>query len=111
MIKRWEWLTQFLHEPGASLDNNICEQAIKVMIRYRNNSLFYRTFYGANIGDAMMSVLHTAINADTNIFDYLNTLQANAKAVKAEPEQWLPWNYQQTSTAQTQALVAADGTD
>lgn len=34
---------------------------LKVAIRYRHNSLFYRTLYGANIGDAMMSLLHTAV--------------------------------------------------
>lgn len=96
MLKRWEWLTQFLQIPGASLDNNICEQAIKVMIRYRKNSLFYRTFYSASVGDAMMSVLHTAINAGVNVFDYLNTLQAHAAFVQENPECWLPWNYHET---------------
>ena len=104
MLKRWEWLTQFLHEPGAPLDNNICEQSIKVMIRYRNNALFYRTFYGANSGDAMMSVLHTAIHAGINIFDYLNTLQKNAAFVQDAPEQWLPWNYEETRMAREKIL-------
>ena len=104
MLKRWEWLTQFLQKPGAPLDNNICEQAIKVMIRYRNNSLFYRTFYGATIGDAMMSVLHTAINAGVNVFDYLNTLQENATCVQNKPERWLPWNYQETLIAPAKQL-------
>ena len=96
MLKRWHWLTQFLRVPGAALDNNICEQAIKVVIRYRNNSLFYRTFYGASIGDAMMSLLHTAANAKVNIFDYLTTLQEYSELVQGSPENWLPWNYQQT---------------
>ncbi len=96
MLKRWHWLTQFLRVPGAALDNNICEQAIKVVIRYRKNSLFYRTFYGASIGDAMMSLLHTAAKAKVNIFDYFTTLQEYAEFVRKSPESWLPWNYQQT---------------
>lgn len=96
MLKRWEWLTQFLRVAGAPLDNNICEQAIKVAIRYRKNSLFYRTFYGASIGDAMMSVLYTAKYNGINIFDYLNKLQENLNAVQENPERWLPWNYQET---------------
>ncbi len=96
LLKRWEWLTQFLRVLGAALDNNICEIAIKVAIRYRKSSLFYKTFYGATIGDAMMSLLHTAACADINIFDYFNALQIYATQVQTTPESWLPWNYQAT---------------
>ena len=102
LLKRWHWLTQFLRVPGAALDNNICELAIKVLIRYRKNALFYRTFYGARIGDAMMSILHTAAHAGVNIFDYLNTLQEHADLVQENPENWLPWCYQETVAAQTE---------
>ena len=38
MIKHWEELTLFLRVPGAPLDNNVCERALKAPIRYRNNS-------------------------------------------------------------------------
>ena len=93
LLKRWYWFTQFLRVLGAPLDNNICEQAIKILIRYRNNSRVYCTFYGASIGDAMMSVLHTAAQAGVNLFDYLNTLQDNVEAVQQNPGLWLPWNY------------------
>ena len=96
MLKRWFWLTQFLRVAGAPLDNNLCEQAIKVLIRYRKNSLFYRTFYGASVGDAMMSVMHTAVHAGANLFHYLNSLQEYVHYVQDTPEQWLPWNYEQT---------------
>ena len=67
-----------------------------MVIRYRKNSLFYRTFHGANVGDAMMSVLHTCARAQVELFDYLNCLQQYTAEVKAMPENWLPWNYQQT---------------
>ncbi len=107
MLKRWHWLTQFLRVPGAALDNNICELAIKVLIRYRKNALFYRTFYGARIGDAMMSILHTAAHAGVNIFDYLNTLQEQADLVQENPENWLPWCYQETLVAQTAPSLMA----
>jgi len=96
MLKRWYWLTQFLRAPGVALDNNICELAIKIAIRYRNNSLFYKTFYGAEIGDSMMSVIYTAERHGINIFDYLNTLQAHVEQVQQYPDKWLPWNYQET---------------
>ena len=93
MLKLWDQLTKFLHIAGAPLDNNLCEQAVKISIRYRKNSLFYKTFHGATVGDAMMSVIHTAKAAGVNIFEYLNILQEYSEQVKAQPELWYPWNY------------------
>jgi len=43
MLKHWEPLTLFLRVPGAPLDNNVCEQALKKAILHRKNSLFYKT--------------------------------------------------------------------
>lgn len=100
LLKRWYWLTQFLRVPGAPIDNNLCEQAIKILIRYRKNSLFYRTQQGANIGDAVMSVLHTAHYADVNVFDYLTILQTNANDVQQSAADWLPWTYKETLAKQ-----------
>lgn len=96
LVKRWEHFTMFLKEPGVPLDNNPCEQTIKVLIRYRNNSRVYRTFFGATIGDAFMSLIHTAVLAGINVFDYLNQLQLYEEKVNKEPQCWVPWNYQQT---------------
>jgi hypothetical protein len=96
MLKRWYWLTQYLRVPGAPLDNNITEQAIKVVIRYSKNSLFYRTFHGANIGDGVMSLLHTAVHNQVNIFDYFNAIQHYKDEVNSSPVDWLPWSYQKT---------------
>lgn len=71
-------------------------------IMYRKNALFYRTFYGATVGDAIMSLLHTAAYAGINIFEYLNALQLYQKAVRDSPEHWLPWNYQESVQALAQ---------
>jgi len=30
LLKHWEKLTLFLREPGAPLDNNLCERALKI---------------------------------------------------------------------------------
>ena len=95
LLKRWEHFTLFLKAPGIPLDNNPCEQTVKVLIRYRNNSKIYRTFFGATIGDAYMSLIHTAILAKVNIFDYLNSLQDHKDKVNVNPKRWLPWNYKQ----------------
>jgi hypothetical protein len=59
MLKRWDELTLFLRVPGAPLDNNLCEQALKMAIRHRKNSLFYKTMRGAEVGDLYMSLFHT----------------------------------------------------
>ena len=40
LLNHWETLTQFLRVPGAPLDNNTVERALKLMIRQRRNSLF-----------------------------------------------------------------------
>jgi hypothetical protein len=96
VLNHWTELTRFLHVPGAVLDNNICEQAIKMAICHRKNSLFYKTAHGAKIGDMYMSLIHTCHFAGVNPFDYLTQLQRHYVAVSKEPSKWLPWNYQIT---------------
>jgi hypothetical protein len=96
MLKRWDKLTLFLRTPGAPLDNNICERALKMAIRHRNNSLFYRTEHGACVGDIYMTLIHTAALHRQNPFDYLTALQVHAKAVAEHPADWMPWNYRAT---------------
>ncbi len=106
MLKHWQALTQFLHVAGAPIDNNICEQAIKVAIRHRRNSLFYKTPKGAKVGDCLMSILHTAAQNGANIYDYLDALQQYAEQVKGSPPDWLPWNYQATIAQLNQKIAA-----
>ena len=60
MRNHWGALTLFLREPGAPLDNNICERALKKAILHRKNALFYKTLNGAQVGDLYMSLIHTA---------------------------------------------------
>lgn len=93
MQNHWRELTLFLRVENAPLDNNICERALKMAIRHRKNSLFYKTEHGAYIGDLFMSLIHTCNLAKVNPFDYLTTLQKNSSALFAQPSRWLPWNY------------------
>jgi len=53
-----------------------------------------------------MSIVYTSKVNGINPYDYLNTLQQYASAVKANPEQWLPWNYAQTVASIAQAKAA-----
>ena len=97
MRKHWEKLTLFLRQAGAPLDNNLCERALKKAILHRKNSLFYKTRNGARVGDLFMSLIHTAELCGTNPFDYLTELQRHAADLQQHPQEWMPWNYRQTS--------------
>jgi hypothetical protein len=96
MLSRWSTFTLFLRVPGAPLTNNICERALKAAIRHRNNSLFYRSGRGAQVGDIYMSIIYTAEINGQNALAYLTTLLRHAKAVAQNPADWLPWNYRAT---------------
>ncbi|RDH41909.1 hypothetical protein B9G39_26195 [Zooshikella ganghwensis] len=78
------------------LDTNRVERALKLAIRVRNNSLFYKTLNGGHVGSVLMSVIHTALQNGINPIDYLTDLQIHAQYVKQSPKQWLPWCYQET---------------
>ena len=98
MLKHWEPLTLFLRVPGAPLDNNLCEQALKRAILHRKNSLFFKTEHGAYIGDLFMSLIHTCTLNRVNPFHYLTTLQRHSSELFKNPKRWLPWNYRQATT-------------
>jgi hypothetical protein len=96
MLRHWEPLTLFLREPGAPLDNNLCERALKKAILHRKNSLFYKTLNGAEVGDLYMSLIHTCELSGANPFDYLTELQRHSEELRRRPSEWMPWNYRDT---------------
>ena len=91
----WQKLTLFLRVPGAPLDNNLCERALKKAILHRKNALFYRTTTGASVGDLFMSLIHTAELCGANAFDYLTELLRHASDLAKAPSRWMPWNYRE----------------
>ena len=95
LLKHWSGLTLFLRKAGAPLDNNVCERALKRAILHRKNSMFYKTSYGAQVGDIYMSVIHTCELCRVNPFEYLQALQIHAKDVLTRAALWLPWNYRE----------------
>ena len=92
-IRHYEGLTAFCRIAGAPVDNNEIERLIKLIVRARKNSLFFKTLVGAEISDIITSVLACCHEQNINGFEYLNAVQRNQLAVKASPERWLPWNY------------------
>ena len=71
----------------------MAERALKLAIRQRKNSLFYKTDYSAYIASMLTSLIATCLHAGGNALDYLVALQEHRPAVFAAPAAWLPWNY------------------
>jgi hypothetical protein len=96
LLRHWKKLTCFLRVPGAPLDNNICERALKRAILHRKNAYFYKTCHGARVGDIFMSLIYTCVLCGVHPLDYLTELDRNADRAAANPRDWMPWNYAQT---------------
>ena len=88
MRKHWDPLTLFLRHPGAPLDNNVCEQALKKAILHRKNAYFYKTEHGAHEQISDMN--------GVNPFGYLTELNKHADELSTHPADWMPWTYQDT---------------
>lgn len=99
VLRHHENLTLFLREPGAPIDNNVIERLLKLVVRGRKNSSFYRSEVGAGVADVIGSVLATCHENGIGSFDYLCAVQRHAEAVRGEPERWLPWNWPRERTA------------
>jgi transposase len=93
LLSHWPTLTRFLEVPGAPLENNTAERALKLVIRQRKNSLFYKTDYSAYIASMLTSLIATCLQAGVNALDYLGALQEHRAAVFHDPAAWLPWHY------------------
>jgi hypothetical protein len=94
MLEHWETLTRVVKEPGAPLDNNVAERALKLCIRQRKNSLFYATEHSAYIASILTSIIATCVQAGVNTLEYLVAVQEHRHEVFANPRAWLPWNYE-----------------
>lgn len=90
----WSKLTGFLSVPGAPLDNNEVERALKRFVLFRKNSLFYKTEHGAEIGSILMSLIESCRLNKGNVFEYLLALMRNKAEARRNPSLYLPWNYQ-----------------
>jgi len=91
--RHWEGLTQFLRLGNAPLDTNAVERTLKRVVLHRKNALFFRTEQGSAVGDLLMSVIETCRTHGIRAADYLVAVMKNARAVRDNPAQWLPWTY------------------
>jgi transposase len=75
------------------MSNNLAERALKLFIRQRNNSLFYKSTHSAYIASVLTSLIATCLYAGINAVEYLVALQEHRADVWADPAAWLPWAY------------------
>jgi hypothetical protein len=91
----WKGFTLFLRIPGVPISNNADERLMKRVVLNRKNSYFFKTEAGARLADILMSVIETCVLNEINPYRYLITIQQHNSQVLKEPEQWLPWNYEE----------------
>jgi hypothetical protein len=103
LLKHWQALTEFIRVEGAPLDNNICEQALKKMIKLRKTAMFFKTEHGAYVGSLLLSLIATCEANQVNPIDYLVACQQYKSQLFKEPHRFLPWNYTQVIDATRQA--------
>jgi transposase len=95
----WPGLTRFLEVAGVPLDNNQTERELKPAQRHRKNSLFFKNEFGAAVGDVLLSVIRTCTINGHDPVRYLSALATHKARVRASPQEWLPWNYEQQLSA------------
>jgi transposase len=105
--RHWTKLTLFLRVAGAPLANDELEQKFKMVKQHGKNSLFYKTPWGALVGDLFMSTIHTCVLAKENPFDYLVAIQEYRDFVLKNPDDWMPWNYPKALAAARRTQSAA----
>lgn len=99
-LKRWDKMTRYLEVAGCPLDNNSIEQGLKRIILFRKNCLFHKTLNSAKITSRIASIIATCTEAGINPLHYMEAVMDNQDQVFKEPEQWLPWCYQEQLTTQ-----------
>lgn len=96
MLNHWEGFTLFLRKPGVPLDNNADERLMKRAVLNRKNGLFFKTEYGAYVGDILLSCIETCQLNGVNPYDYLIAVQVHKDLIERTPSAWFPWNYNET---------------
>lgn len=94
-LRHYDKLVAFTKIPGCPVDNNETERLLKKAILHRKNSLFYRTQVGCGVGDVIMTLAFTGLEAGVDLHKWFSDMAENPDDVKNDPEAWLPWNWKQ----------------
>jgi len=91
--KPWATWTQFFSVPGAPLDHNLAERALKLFLRQRNHSLFSQHEPSASMASILTSLSAPCLYAGVKAVESLVALQEPRGEVGAAPAAWLPGAY------------------
>lgn len=105
-LKRWHELTVFLRELGAPLDSNSAEQILKIPIRQRKNSQYFKTIGSAYLSTAIISIVMSCVFSEIDPVEYLTALFKNKGKILLNPSGWLPWEYKNTHETLCQELAS-----
>jgi transposase len=97
-VKHYKGLIGFCTYAGAAIDNNITEQALKLLISNRKNSYFYKTEEGAKTAHILISILATCHQNKINAFQYLVWVQQHRREIQVDPTAYLPWHFKQADS-------------
>lgn len=110
MNNHWEGFTLFLRKPAVPLDNNSDERLMKQAVLNRKNGLFFKTEYGAQVGDILLSCIETCQLNKINPYNYLVTVQTYSDQVQENPYDWLPWNYEEAQLEHSSKVISPEMT-
>jgi hypothetical protein len=94
----WEEVPEQVDFPNGFLGGKALADSL---LRQIEGELFFKSQFGAYIGDMFMSLIHTCSLMKANPFDYLIALQKYSSDVFKNPSQWMPWNFQATIASMT----------
>ncbi len=101
LLAHYHDVTGFLRHGGASLDNNLSEQTVKVVKRHLKNSQSYLTNQGSKVGDCFMTVIETVKLYDISPIKFIEGCLFHGDLLLENPEKFAPWNFKSTMAALT----------
>jgi len=73
-LRRWKYQERYLHDGQVEIDNNLVENAIRIVALGRKNYLFAGSEEGAKWGAMIYTLLGSALNQGHNPLEYLTDI-------------------------------------
>ena len=91
----WPYFIMVLQRGDVSIDNNLCEQQMRPIAIYRNNSLFCGSHKGAERLANVMSLIQSCRLHNVNVYDYLcdvlnRLIDYKGNLMDLLPHRWKP---------------------
>jgi transposase len=93
LTAQWPKLVRYVDDGRYTIDNNVCENAIRPFVVGRRNWLFADTVGGANASANLYSLLQTCVANGIDGYEYLKALLVELPKAKTveDFEALLPW--------------------